>query len=137
MLPGHSSWGSGPVWEKLWSQLLTHCGLLSILGVPAQEPETVSRATAPTDQPAGGKGMWKRVPVGGPCFMVWVSRKERSEMLGQVSWGGGAGLRICGAQRFSGDMRVQEDSLSCRVRGRASSCHSLVPTHPVQATCNL
>lgn len=89
MLPGHSSWGSGPVWEKLWSQLLTHCGLLSILGVPAQEPETVSRATAPTDQPAGGKGMWKRVPVGGPCFMVWVSRKERSEMLGQVSWGGG------------------------------------------------
>lgn len=55
-----SSWGSGPVREKLWSQLLTHCGLLTM-----QEPETVSLATALTDQPAGGEGMWKSVPVGG------------------------------------------------------------------------
>lgn len=61
--------------------------------------------------------------------MVWVSRKERSEMLGQVSWGGeGSGLRLCGAQRFSGDMRVQGDSLSCRVP--CKGCHSLVPTTP-------
>lgn len=70
----------------------------------------MSLATAPTDQPAGGKGIEKRVLVGGPCFMVWVSRSPQKR--GQKCWGG-SGLRICGAQGFSGDMRVQGDSLSC------------------------
>lgn len=56
-------------------------------------------------------------------------REVRNAGPGQLG-GEGSGLRLCGAQRFSGDMRVQGDSLSCRVRGRDSSCHSLVPTTP-------
>lgn len=48
-------------------------------GMPAPGPETVNPATAPTDEPAGGNRMWKRVTVG-PWFMVgYLEVQKRSQ----------------------------------------------------------